>query len=989
MGWTRWGWALALCGALLSGCGGGGGGTPEAGATTPTSAQVLASGFQMDASGVGASGPASGGASTRVINIAITNPAVTQIAVGYAPGVTPPGWLQVTQTGSGSQYQLHLQWNPTGLSAGNYQTSVRLVSADAQDKVLGHQDLAVSLTVDNGSTSATPTPTTTPSTPPATPVVLGAAPRRIDLQVVTGDLSSFATSITVSYQDSRVSTLYAGAPAGSTLPNWLSPSLRRVGSGWALDVAIFRSFFNTSGTYSGTVRVVALSADGEPLGNTDIPVTVKVLNRLSLSSSVSNLSAVSGTLQHLQANVTVLGAGLSWQASAQSDLPVTLKPASGQGDGVLALDVDLSAAAPGGHNVSIQVVSADGQQQGIVLPVAAQTPNLTVSRTSFTFAATNGDAIPAQSSTVGVNNGTDPVVTVSSDAPWLKVLRTDNKASAGFSLQPDPSVGPLASGTYTAKVTVSTLTGGSTLTHSAAVQLKLTAPTLGASVAKLLLGGAQGRDLLAPRLQLALNVPAGIATWKLSASPTWLHPSRSSGGFASNDNSLALSPVLSVLPTGLSSGSLVFDTQVNGDKLKLTVPIEARIDQHKLLPAQVGVAFSQTPGWSRLSQQVKVMDNMGLATPWTALSDQDWLQVTASGRAGEALTLTANTSGMVGNQLRTATVTLASSDPTVVTPEKIRVGLWVGSSTPTTVQVLPRSVTDRFVLDPLMPLMYTTGPNSRDLIVYNLYTGQEVDRVSNALSAAGGSLGALVAPDGSRLYLHNGNNSTVVIDLLSRTVSSIWPLTLQPGLSLMGRPNGKAMILASGNAYDAATGALLGTGLPTNLKLAFDADLRTAYGVNLDATPSTVTKMVLDHSLAGPSPMSLNTLTWVSYGGTGEDIAVSPDGQYMATALATPYAFTRWDTGTLRPLDELPGQAWPGNVEFGPDGRLFAGSSSTSNGIDLWVYRPDGSLQASFMLGSGMSSNQMDNGALKVSGDGFLAVVTTTAGALKIVPVKP
>ncbi len=980
MGWTRWGWALALCGALLSGCGGGGGGSPSPADSTPSAEQVQASGFKLDAYGVGASGPASGGTSTRVVNITITNPAVAQIAVGYAPGVTPPGWLQVSESGSGAQHQLRLAWDPAGLSPGNYQTSVRLASADAKDNVLGYQDLSVSLTVTESVSTGSPT---------ETPAVVAATPAQLNIQMVAGDASSAATSIAIACQDGRVSTMVAGAPTGSALPNWLSPSLRRLGSGWALDVAVFRSFFSTGGTYTGMVRVVALSASGKPLGSTDIPVTVQVMNKLSVRSSVSALSAISGAPQHLQAYVTVLGSGLSWQASVQSDLPVSLKPTSGQDDAALALDVDMSTATPGGHNITIQVVSADGQQQHLFLPVTAQTPTLTVSRSSFSFTAINGDTIPAQTATTSVDNGSDPVVNITSDAPWLKVLRTGTQASAGFALQPDPSLSQLASGTHTAKLTVSTVTGGEILTQIASVQLKLSAPTFSASVTKLLLGGSQGRDLSPQGIQLALNIPAGSTSWKLSASPAWLRSSRGAGSFASNDNGLSLSPVLASLPTGLSAGKLVFDTQVNGDKLQLTVPVEARMDQHKLLPSQVGVALSQTPGWSRLSQQIKVTDNMGLSTPWTAKSDQDWLQVSAAGLSGGVLTLTANTSGMAGNQLRTATVTISSSDPTVVTPEKIRVGLWVGNTTPTTVQVLSRSLTDHFVLDPLMPLMYATGPNSRDLVIYNLYTGQEVDRVSNALSTAGGSLEALVAPDGSRLYLHNGNNSTVVIDLLTRTVVGTWPVTLQPGFSLMGRPNGKSVVLASGQAYDATTGTLLGVGLPTNLKLAFDADLRTAYGINLDSSPSTVFKMVLDHSLAGPSPMSLNTLTWVSYGGSGQDIAVSPDGKYMATALATPYAFTRWDTGALQPHDELPGQAWPGNVEYGPDGRLFAGSSSTFIGADLWVFRPDGSLQASFFLGSGVSSNQMDTAALRVSGDGFLAVVTTSANALKIVPVKP
>jgi len=196
------------------------------------------------------------------------------------------------------------------------------------------------------------------------------------------------------------------------------------------------------------------------------------------------------------------------------------------------------------------------------------------------------------------------------------------------------------------------------------------------------------------------------------------------------------------------------------------------------------------------------------------------------------------------------------------------------------------------------------------------------------------------------------------------------------------------MVLASGNAYDASTGALLGPGLSTGLAYSISNDLSTVFAINQGLSPSTLYKIKLDYSLGQDTPMSnLGVSSLWDAGSNGQDVAVSPDGLVVATASGAPYQFPRFDTGTLQSIGAVAGNAYPGNVEYGSDGRLFAGSFNWYDDTDLWVYNADSSLHSKYLVRG--YAREMDGRALKVSGDAFLAVVTTTEGFLKILAVGP
>ena len=75
---------------------------------------------------------------------------------------------------------------------------------------------------------------------------------------------------------------------------------------------------------------------------------------------------------------------------------------------------------------------------------------------------------------------------------------------------------------------------------------------------------------------------------------------------------------------------------------------------------ETAVALSATPGWSRLSRNIKIQYNFGLDGAWSASSDQAWLKVTASGRTTGAnlLSITADPASLPVDRISYATITL-------------------------------------------------------------------------------------------------------------------------------------------------------------------------------------------------------------------------------------------------------------------------------------------------------------------------------------------
>jgi hypothetical protein len=265
---------------------------------------------------------------------------------------------------------------------------------------------------------------------------------------------------------------------------------------------------------------------------------------------------------------------------------------------------------------------------------------------------------------------------------------------------------------------------------------------------------------------------------------------------------------------GTATTTLHFSSQINGDLVTADLPVSFNLDTHRVIAAEDGVALVDVPGttWDRLSRTVKIRDNFGLNTAWTATADQPWLHVTPAGTNGSNLVITADTTGMSVDQLSTATVTISTTDATVAGPERIRVGLWVGSTAPSTPLAI-NAVNSFFwsaVGDPIRPYVYAYEQGTTSLRVFNAYSGAELPRIT------GLPIGFLrvmfVSSDGSTLYVWGSTNlGFIPVDLGSGTVGTPIPnsntFSTQRDRFKYIRPNGVGLLVDNaGEVLLASTG---------------------------------------------------------------------------------------------------------------------------------------------------------------------------------------
>jgi hypothetical protein len=389
------------------------------------------------------------------------------------------------------------------------------------------------------------------------------------------------------------------------------------------------------------------------------------------------------------------------------------------------------------------------------------------------------------------------------------------------------------------------------------------------------------------------------------------------------------------------------------------------LEAHKLLVADNGVALASMPALSTLTKTLRVTDNLGGATPWSASSDQTWLGVTASGTAGGDLVLTANPTSLGANSLSLATVTITSSDSTVENAETVRVGLWVGSATPAAVTV--SGTFAEAVADPIRPYAYVHAGGG-SISLYNVHTGASV-----AISGLPASLGAMaVANDGTSLYVVDRTNSKIVpVNLDNLTIGTAWSLASgansSPRVSYM-RTNGVPVLVVTDGVIHGPTGTALAT-------FAQPSQLSSGTPVTASLQGNAFCAggcRSLDYSAVGGGTFSMASLM----GGTGShDIALSADGSRVYNASGAPYYCTGESTATGAVVVQLgPDRPYPGNVEVGPEGRIYCGRYSTlSTDKDVYVFNSAGTELGSVRLASTSGIGLLDR-QLLVSGDGLRVI---------------
>lgn len=713
----------------------------------------------------------------------------------------------------------------------------------------------------------------------------------------------------------------------------------------------------------------------------ELTVTAPALPQITASSNLPLFaSARLGAPATVNALVTVKAEGRNWTAISSAPW-LKLTAAAGTGNGSFNVGTDATGMPVGKYDATVTVTSNDGQSAVLPAQLSVLEAAFVIEGNNVFFNAINGAPIPVRSLKFALDNEVASDWKASSDSGWLNVSPTSGVTPAIATLAVNPSASNLPSGRYDALLTLSSpLTRARTVN----VALNLSPATLSLANNSVTLGGTTGRTFSSVTLPISLNTQENRWPWTLSAAPAWLKPDAVSGSIDQGGTNIVFTAAAAAAPVGTSTVVLSVGAKVNGDVLKQPLSVTINKDQRKLLAAETGVALSSTPGWSRLSRTIQISDNFGLDDAWSASSDQPWLSVTASGRTTSGvgtLALSANAASLPNNQVSYATVTLASSADGVTVPETIRVALWKGTVTPTSAIRLPLTYTN-VVADPVRPFAYVhSGATSID--AYNVYTGVKIGSIAG-LGAALGDMA--ISPNGDSLYVFDtANRNIVVVDLATMTKKTTWALAASANSDarlLAMHPNGVNIVVTNGgSAYLAPSGKVVAGG-PTGGEIAASGDGRRLFAAN------SLRGYTVDYSEISDGLLMI--ANYANNYANGTIIASNADGSRVYLANGYSYRCTAFQGSDLTEIGALPGSTdsynYMNNVKVASDGRVFCSQNGYYSN-DLWVNRPDSTLQGSFKVAGTYRSILQRQ--LVVSGDALMVVALTDDPALVFFPVGP
>jgi hypothetical protein len=257
----------------------------------------------------------------------------------------------------------------------------------------------------------------------------------------------------------------AGQPSG-----WLTATLAATAAPTQLAVRVVPAALQP-GTYSATISVAGSNATNTPQTIT-VTATVAVPPTLVLSSGAVNFNATSGGANPPAQTVNVTNGG----SGTITGLAATVTYAGGQPNGwlaaslsatsapaVLTLTPTLGSLANGTYTATVSVAgtgAANSPRTIAVTMVVGPGPSIALSSSSIGFQSDVGGANPAAQPVTITNAGggslTGLAATVTYGAGatgWLTTVSLDG-STAPATLTLRPTVGTLASGTYTATVAV-------------------------------------------------------------------------------------------------------------------------------------------------------------------------------------------------------------------------------------------------------------------------------------------------------------------------------------------------------------------------------------------------------------------------------------------------------------------------------------------------------------------------------------------------------
>lgn len=787
---------------------------------------------------------------------------------------------------------------------------------------------------------------------------------------------------------------FVGLAVPGIPPTWLDyqNQSRLAGSGnnWTYTAAIV----NTSlapGTYTTTIQLGIADAGQNVIAYRNVQISYTVTaTPIAASPNSLNFSYVVGGPAPAAQQTTLTGDTNTFIGSANQ--PWISATPSGVVPGTATISVNPTGLTPNPNPYTGTVTFISGTSMAPVsVSLTVTAADIQTNQASLSFSGINGATIASQPLTITMNNGAALSWTASTPLPdtWLLLDKTSGTQADTLNVSVNAANGLLASGVYHSTITLQGTSGASPFNKTVNVTLTLTKATLTPNPVSVTLGGANGRDFSGVPVQLSLNTGGNSFSFSYSnASSTFVQSAPSSGSLSGTPLSVTLTPNPAGLTGGTHTGTAKFTATVNGDQVIANVPVTFNQESHKLLVDGNGVAFVNTPSFSRLSRTLVVRDNLGLTTNWTATSDQPWLTVTGSGTTGvNSLLLTANPSTLAADSLNFATVTIGSSDTSVENAgtEKVRVGFWVGSADPTSNSITVDAIV--IAADPIRPYAY--GAVGSDIKVYNIYTGSLVNTITG-VAAGGGSIEAMIAShDGSTLYALDVTNSKIVrVDLDAQTVGTSFSVSVVNTVRIIDytRTNGVEIIASGsgGQIFNAQTGTLFPSTFVGNTVVSASRGGTRLCTVNVGISLYSISCPTLDFtSLNGGQLLLGNAFEVSGIGSNGQDAIVRPDGAIFYVAAGTPAELSNYLTSGQNPSYAGAGQspapigAHPNNVEIAPDGRIF-GTSQFGSSADVWIFNADGTPYSTPTLQVAAFGDHIVDRQLRISGDGLRLITLTT-----------
>lgn len=572
-------------------------------------------------------------------------------------------------------------------------------------------------------------------------------------------------------------------------------------------VSVYTSPTTPKGHYQGAFQIQLCKDVNCTQTFTGSPVSLPYDLTVIEDYAPLGVSAISSTTQTMykggaapsDINIAVTGAKLEWTAASNVSW-LSLNKTSGVGDGSIGVHYNPASLAVGTYNAKVTVNSKDGQSSVVNFTLQVLQPQFSLLSGAPTFTSVNGAVIAAQPFNFELNNKSSASWSAVSSASWLLATPVSGASTpAKITLQPDPSKGKLASGTYSANIVLSS-TGVPDKTFTS--QLTLTKPVLSAATNSLTFGGSKGRAFANQSLRVSLNTGKQSWPWTMSGLPTGVTSSQIAGSVNQDGVLLDFAVDPSKAAIGSHSYTVNITAQVNGDSVKYPVTLNLNVDQRRLLMSDWGIAFTSKPNMSLLTRTLQVRDNYAGDVAWTAVSDSNWLTVTSSGTTTSSpnVVFSANPASLPLNTVSYAKVTLSSSI-VGVKPAVVRVGLWkdnngaIKAMTPVFTSGYANAKEDK-----IRPYIYVDSEGST-IDIYNIYTAKKVGTIN-----AGVSMGAMaVSPDGDKLYALDLAASKVLafnLNTLSK-VYSWYSGSIERGTNLTAvRTNGSDFIFhTAGGVY--------------------------------------------------------------------------------------------------------------------------------------------------------------------------------------------